>query len=546
MNLLVENKVLCEAYPLKQNSCNEMDAVRLQAKRIRELEAYVDAQNGGPGKGWLRIVTDPFEAREVINDGKLAVILGIEVSQPFDCRLTNGQPTCDRAQIERQLNEVYDLGVRDMELVNKFDNGLAGVAGDNGTTGVIVNNGNKAETGSYWDMETCTGPPDESDREQPTAFGHNDDGLIANGLEVFTQSGITPVYGPGPHCNRRGLSSLGDFAVNKMIDKRMIIDPDHLSVLARKQLLPILEKRKYSGVVSSHSWSTIDAFSRIYKLGGMITPYAGSSASFVEAWKKIKPMRDPRFWFGFGYGADMNGFGKQGPPRTGAPNPVTYPFKSIDPNVTVDRNRTGSRTWDINTDGVAQYGMYPDWIEDLRKIAGDEIVEDMARGSESYLQMWERTEGVPLRRCVPARSRLTRRGLEDIQIGRDVETLLRRAGQPDRRPGRAWTFCAMDAKRERTVTAVLSRAGRVTLVGSKLRRHKANMIGVGEFASRLRRKTGVKQFARKDVLVRRLRGGNRFVWGVRKGRVRWTAVASGRVAKDPRELRRALRLAGLR
>ena len=545
VNLLVENKVLCEVYPLKKNSCNEMDSVRLQAKRIRELEAYVDAQNGGPGKGWLRIVKDPFEAREVINDGKLAVILGIEVSQPFDCRLTDGQPTCDRAQIERQLNEVYDLGVRDMELVNKFDNALAGVAGDNGSTGVVVNNGNKLETGSYWRMETCKGPPDESDREQPTPFGHNHDDLIANGLRAFTQSGVTPLYGPAPHCNTLGLSELGDFAVNKMIDKRMIIDPDHLSVLARKQLLPILEQRRYSGVVSSHSWSTVDAFPRIYKLGGMITPYAGSSTSFVDAWKKVKPMRDDRFFFGFGYGADMNGFGKQGPPRKGAPNPVTYPFKAIDPNVTVERNRTGTRTWDINTDGVAHYGLYPDWIEDLRKIAGDEIVEDMARGAEAYLQMWERTEGVPMRRCVPARSRLTRRGLGDVQVGRNAETLLRRAGQPDRRPGRAWTFCARDGVRERSVTAVLSPAGRVTLVGSKLRRHKASGIGIGDRVSRLRRKSGVRRVG-STMMVRRLRGGNRFVWGVRKGRVRWTAVASGSVAKRPAELRRAVRAANLR
>jgi hypothetical protein len=43
VNLLVENGVLCELYPLKQNSCNEMDAVRLQAKRIYELQDYIDA-----------------------------------------------------------------------------------------------------------------------------------------------------------------------------------------------------------------------------------------------------------------------------------------------------------------------------------------------------------------------------------------------------------------------------------------------------------------------------------------------------------------------
>ena len=32
---------------------------------MRELQDYIDAQNGGPGKGLFRIVTDPFEARRV-------------------------------------------------------------------------------------------------------------------------------------------------------------------------------------------------------------------------------------------------------------------------------------------------------------------------------------------------------------------------------------------------------------------------------------------------------------------------------------------------
>ena len=51
VNLLVDNAVLCEAYPYKKNSCNEMDGVRLQARRMRELQDYIDAQHGGPGKG---------------------------------------------------------------------------------------------------------------------------------------------------------------------------------------------------------------------------------------------------------------------------------------------------------------------------------------------------------------------------------------------------------------------------------------------------------------------------------------------------------------
>ena len=98
VNLLVENAVLCEVYPFKQNSCDEMDAVRLQARRMREMEDYIDAQSGGPGKGLYRIVTDPYQARRVINEGKMAVIMGIEVSEPFGCRVYNDAPQCDRGR----------------------------------------------------------------------------------------------------------------------------------------------------------------------------------------------------------------------------------------------------------------------------------------------------------------------------------------------------------------------------------------------------------------------------------------------------------------
>jgi hypothetical protein len=47
----------------------------------------------------------------------------------------------------------------------------------------------------------------------------------------------------------------------------------------------------------------------------------------------------------------------------------------------------------VNVDGVAHYGLFPDYIEDLRMIAGDQIVDDLANGAEAYLQMWERALG---------------------------------------------------------------------------------------------------------------------------------------------------------
>ena len=44
--------------------------------------------NGGPGQGWFRIVTTPQQARDAVRAGKLAVVLGIEVDNLFNCKET--------------------------------------------------------------------------------------------------------------------------------------------------------------------------------------------------------------------------------------------------------------------------------------------------------------------------------------------------------------------------------------------------------------------------------------------------------------------------
>ena len=462
VNLLVDNNQLCKIYPFKRNSCNEMDGVRLQARRIRELERYIDAQNGGPGEGWFRIVENPFEAREVINEGKLAVVLGIEVSVPLDCGLTLDMPRCNLEDIDKGLDEVYDLGVRQMELVNKFDNAFSGVAGDEGTTGVVVNQGNKMETGHYWRMDTCDEVPGHEhtghahDRTQmnwhdesgsPDEFSGRDSLVGA----IFAQAGVSgaaPVYPEGPHCNILGLSELGKAMIRGMAERGMIFDPDHMSALAQKEALDLVESLGYSGIISSHGWSNETIYPRIYELGGVVTPYAGSSKSFVEAWRQHRPWADDRYYFGFGYGADTNGFGSQGAPRgADAENPVTYPFEGFG-GVTVEQQVSGTRTYDVNTDGVAHYGLYPDWIEDLRRQAGDAIVEDLARGPEAYLQMWERAIGIAPDSCRSDVPDLTRKQLKGLERGMSSEEVVRALGQPAARSDQTFTYCVEGSRRE--------------------------------------------------------------------------------------------------
>jgi hypothetical protein len=72
------------------------------------------------------------------------------------------------------------------------------------------------------------------------------------------------------------------------------------------------------------------------------------------------------------------------PPRGGTA--VRYPFRTFDGGSTVDRQRTGERVFDVNSDGFAHYGMVPDWLADLRIVAGADgqaIVNDMSRARRS-------------------------------------------------------------------------------------------------------------------------------------------------------------------
>jgi microsomal dipeptidase-like Zn-dependent dipeptidase len=394
VNDLVENRALCEIYPLKAGtSCNEMDSVRQEAQDMFALQGYIDAQFGGPGKGFFRIVTDPAQARRVINDGKLAVVLGVEVSEVLNCGRTGDTPHCTTAQIDQGLDELHALGVRSLFPVHKFDNALGGTAYDDGATGLLVNTGNKYATGEWWQPVPCA-PGAEADNT-PTNLSGNQDVLYAVfgvGVAPLLQ-GDLPAYPTGPLCNPRGLTALGTHLIEAMAARGMIVETDHMSVKARSEALTVLERLGYSGLITSHSWGDDTSQRRLQNLGGVVSPYGRTAPTYVESWQAARANRPANFLFGVGYGSDTNGLGAQAGPRPGAAtNPVTYPYKTFDGGTTMQQSRSGSRLWDVNVDGVANYGLFPDYVEDLRHIAGQQIVTDMANGAEAYLQMWARAE----------------------------------------------------------------------------------------------------------------------------------------------------------
>ncbi|MET7515344.1 discoidin domain-containing protein [Streptomyces sp. NPDC005480] len=383
VNDLVTNGLLCSIY-VRDRGCNEMDAIRLEARKSYEMQDYIDKIYGGKGKGFFRIVTDSAQARQVVADGKLAVVLGVETSEPFGCKQILDVPQCSQADIDSGLDELYKLGVRSMFLCHKFDNALCGVRMDSGTIGTAVDIGQFLSTGTFWNTEKCSGPQHDNPTGNAAAPAEVTK-LLPAGTEV-------PTYDSDAQCNKRGLTRLGEYAVKGLMKRNMMVEVDHMSVKAAGRTLDLLESADYPGVLSSHSWMDDGWLERVYRLGGFKASYMSSADSFVKESDGTRALRQ-KYGVGLGYGTDMNGVGGwPGPVGPDAPNAVKYPFRSADGGSVIDRQHTGERTWDFNTDGAAHNGMVPDWIEQMRLSGGKDTVQDLLGGAESYLGTWKATE----------------------------------------------------------------------------------------------------------------------------------------------------------
>ena len=181
VNDVVDNETLCK---LQRNitatpftDCNETNNATRQVGTMYAMQAYIDAQYGGPGEGWFRVVLDPAEARQVIEDGKLAVVLGIEISNLFDCKLTynplrqqepfeetgtgllENRYSCRMTEtgaddeILTQMDRLWDLGIRQIISIHEFDNAFGG----NGIfDALVLNIGNRENTGGIPDLADVT------------------------------------------------------------------------------------------------------------------------------------------------------------------------------------------------------------------------------------------------------------------------------------------------------------------------------------------------------------------------------------------------------
>lgn len=422
VNHATSNQIICEllagsdVQPTRY-SCNDMVAADRTLEESRRMERYIDAQHGGPGKGWFRIVESPEEAREVIAAGKMAVVLGLEVSNLFDCFLVppGGGELCTEEQVVAELDRYYEKGVRILFPVHKFDNAFS--AGDGQRE--IIELANFAQTG-HWSNFTddCPDIPSVFDVGN-VAFGSlnepRDDyfadppvdmsGFADNPIRVLLNHVGLLTGGPlqGDYCQNAGLTELGEFLMLELMKRGMMIEIDHFPRRSYLRAFEMLQEYDYPAA-GTHGNNNRGA---LYELGGISKFNFARCSDPDRPGSRIDSLRQrldliaaaggyPAEGFGF----DLNGFAGAPGPRFGertrcaAPqeNPVTYPFTSFDGQITFTEPQVGNRTLDFNTEGMAHIGLVAELVQDvLNDGVEKEELEPLFRSAEGYIRFWERS-----------------------------------------------------------------------------------------------------------------------------------------------------------
>ncbi|MBL4746278.1 MAG: T9SS type A sorting domain-containing protein [Flavobacteriaceae bacterium] len=402
-----------------QFSGTEVSNVSL--KFMYDLQDYVDAQEGGVGKGWLRIVKSPEEARTVIKQGKLAIVLGLELADLMDCiDGAKNRPKCTKEYIEQKIQFHYEQGVRAIFPALHYNNDFVGT----NKGGFVYEFGQAIFNGELDQYELCKKEGkfgakrpafDLEAYKELSGFGKGIIGEIVRAITPIDLATIPDLPEVTEelqyYCNSVGLKPKGKLLMHALMSKGIMIDIDHVSKKAVKEIKEVLDPYGYPYIVT-HNDDVAIVGEAVFSRGGLLAQITtksnenGSKCKFPtsedaflnnklisEASLKYKNIAATTLSTDF-FGS-LNALGPRFNNAVNAckknqGNRMQYPFTSFDGGVVFEKQQSGDRTFDFNTDGFAHYGLLPDLIEDFKALGkSDKDIETWYRGAEAYLRTWE-------------------------------------------------------------------------------------------------------------------------------------------------------------
>ncbi len=351
---------------------------------------------------FMEIAYSPKDVRRIVAAGKLAVILGSEMDNignfysPADHYKADFNSTPTNEQIQAELDKLWNLGVRYIFPVHLMNNVFGGSALIISTLDVA----NKFTTGTEFIPEQI------STKESGIGFHLQNPGVGLNAVAKifmpyllpknvnpgrrgnYTTWPVMPGYG---HRNTIGITERGKFAIHYMMKKGFLIDIDHMSEKMTNEVLDMATAADYPvnsghdeprGDAGSEMGRTLKQYAQLKQLGGMVGLGHGANATdFVKSYHQVAQIMG---YSHVAWGTDCGGFSAL--PQRDTSITLTY-------DSTFPRCKTGNRTWDINKDGVAHYGLFADYVRSWT-LAGMTTQEKQTfmSSAEDFTQMWEKCE----------------------------------------------------------------------------------------------------------------------------------------------------------
>jgi microsomal dipeptidase-like Zn-dependent dipeptidase len=396
-----ESNFLCRTTPptKRRYDCDEMASVKRQAAFLRNY--------AWRNSSWVGIAETPLQARQLIAQGKLALVMTAEITQLF--------PQGDYLQ---QLDELHALGIRSIQFTHHADNRFAGTVAINElrAAGSIVEYLTNSGITTGINDTVCRNPSGGIDYEYLQLQGAT---IPLNFLRAPKCNGDT-------HLNERGLSPDGRALMSAMMDRGMILDIAHSSRKVFAEAYQIASARSMYPINSSHThvWETMrgeknekylkqDEIEKIVATGGMIglrtgpehtntyirppmaAPYVantcqGSTRSFAQSL-----MYSIDKGLNVGFGADLNGFIKQMHGINERTKVGPGAFVRLCQHDINHVNSLGGMN-DYHHKGVAHVGLLPDLVADLKRVGVPQSYMDHIEktSAERFLVMWERSQQI--------------------------------------------------------------------------------------------------------------------------------------------------------
>jgi microsomal dipeptidase-like Zn-dependent dipeptidase len=323
-------------------------------KKIIEDQIIFLKQLVAMNNDWLDIAYTPKQAREIILNNKMAIVIGVEQAEIGDFGF---------ASAEEEINWLHSLGVRHYFPIHNIDNKLGGAAVFNSTLNAYNDLVNRKRLGlslvEFKVREGNDGTKDFTEFKFSESFMQQkmkNIPLLGFGDMPFFEFRNLPTYNQHhAHKNLVGLTEFGNNYIKKLMQKGVVIDLDHMSDLAQQETTDLFLANNYS-LLSGHT-----NFRDLRRLksetskeeGNIRTEFTisdskatliGSKAGYFGIMSQQDDIRDAdgcpipnnapgssssfaqAYWYayqktggfiGIGFGSDFNGFAPQTAPRFG-------------------------------------------------------------------------------------------------------------------------------------------------------------------------------------------------------------------------------------